>query len=133
MSIAVSLFRNDDKFYTQLIYGNPSKIINSTNGNIALVNENELYLYEVVVRKTNVYLFRGIGETSIPFVRPSVNIVSHGANIMQKNKLLKTLNWLETNGYVPNNLDDHFWLKLQSILNYKDYGKKHLFSLLEKR
>jgi hypothetical protein len=89
MTIAVSLFRKDDKFYTQLLYGRPTKIVNRDNGKIALVSENELFLYETVVRKTNVYLFRGVGDISIPFVSPGVNLISHGNNIMQKNKLIK--------------------------------------------
>ncbi|WP_198266614.1 hypothetical protein [sulfur-oxidizing endosymbiont of Gigantopelta aegis] len=132
MTIAVSLFRKDDKFYTQLLYGRPTKIVNSDNGKIALVSENELFLYETVVRKTNVYLFRGVGDISIPFVSPGVNLISHGNNIMQKNKLIKTLKWLEDHGYDPNQFDDDFWLRVQAIINSKSYGKKHLLSLLEK-
>lgn len=132
MTIAVSLFRKDDKFYTQLLHGRPTKIVNSDNGKIALVSENELFLYETVVRKTNVYLFRGVGDISIPFVSPGVNLISHGNNIMQKNKLIKTLKWLEDHGYDPNQFDDDFWLRVQAIINSKSYGKKHLLSLLEK-
>ena len=123
MTIAVSLFRKDDKFYAQLLYGRPTKIVNSDNGKIALVSENELFLYETVVRKTNVYLFRGVGDISIPFVSPGVNLISHGNNIMQKNKLIKTLKWLEDHGYDPNQFDDDFWLRVQAIINSKSCGE----------
>ena len=131
MAIAISLFKKDETFYTQLLYGDPIKLTPTDNGTIALLDDNSLVLYETVVRKTNVYLFRGAGDVSIPFVKPSVNLIFHVTNKIQKRKILKTIEWIIAHGLSPDDFNDHFWMKIQSIINAKHYGKKQLVSIIE--
>ncbi len=131
MPIAASLFRIHDQHRTQLLFGNPINLVDKKNSRVAIFDEKTLVLYEIVTRRTNVYLFRGIGKTSVPYVQPAVNVLSHGCNVLQKRKVLKTLEWLDQNHLEPNNLDDLFWLKIQSIINSKRYGKKQLLSIIE--
>ena len=131
MAIAVSLFKKDEKFFTQLLYGVPVKLTPTDHGTIAVLEDNALVLYETVARKTNVYLFRGSGEVAIPFVKPSVNLMVHVNNKTQKRKILKTMDWMIAQGLSPDKFNDHFWMKIQAIINAKHYGKKQLLSIIE--
>ena len=103
----------------------------SSKGPVKLFKKGQIVFYRVAIRnqpkRIQGFLFRtGEGRSNIPGVYPNVNILAYAEKQGQVTRLRKAIAWLHQNGYELNQLNDHFFAKINSLLAARDFQILHL-------
>ena len=129
MTTAVQIRKNPD-FYCVVIYGKYEKIKVGRVGEIQVFDDGKIVVYLVRNgRKSKIFLFRTNskdGSHKIGGCYPNVDLLIDTKTQGKSSRLRNVLTYLTQHKIVLDSLSDIFFMRLNTILEGKDFRVKHL-------
>jgi len=128
--ITVPQFNSPPHLQGMVLYGKPVNQYLVEAGTVAVFADDAPVLYQLRTKRLQTFLFHGRGTTTVPGVRPRVNLIAYANTATDSLRLTNTLFWLADHGYAPETLSEALWQRVSDLLNKERYNDQDLCILL---